>query len=101
MSNGVSISLALVWCSLASIFAQAPTPAMVVVQAANNPAPVARVTAAPAPDTGAIRTALKALEEVKAANAETLKKQETALQQLDEMQKAADQLRIFAHRSGG
>ena len=74
---------------------------MVVVQAANNPAPAAPAHAAQSADTGGVLTALKALEQVKAANAETLKKQEAALQQLDEMQKAADQLRIFAHRTGG
>jgi len=46
-------------------------------------------------------TVTKALEEVKAANAETIKKQEAMLQQLDELQKAAAQLKIFSHRTGG
>jgi hypothetical protein len=48
-----------------------------------------------------VAAALKALTEVKAANAETLKRQEAVLDKLDEMQKAVDQLKIFAHRSGG
>ena len=35
---------------------------------------------------------------MKAANAETLKKQETTLQQLDELQKAAEQIKVFTKR---
>jgi hypothetical protein len=36
---------------------------------------------------------------MKAANDETLRKQQAALQQLDEIQKAADQIRIYTKRS--
>ncbi len=38
------------------------------------------------------------LQQMKETNAETLKKQEAALQQLDEIQKAAEQLKIFSKR---
>ena len=79
--------------------AQKPTPPLVIVQAANAPAPAAANSAAQ--DSSPFPTTLKALQEMKSANAETLKKQEAALQQLEEMQKAAEQLKIFAHRSGG
>ena len=41
----------------------------------------------------------QALEEAKAANEATLKKQDEMLQQLDEIQKAAEQLKILAKRS--
>ena len=48
-----------------------------------------------------MQTAIKSLQEARAANSETLKKQEAVLEQLDEMQKNASQLKIFAHRTGG
>ena len=38
------------------------------------------------------------LKEMKAANVETLQKQAATLEQLDELEKAADQLKIFAKR---
>ncbi len=86
--------------------AQQPTPAMVVIQAANGPnAPAPAVANKPPaanPDVdAALQAALKCLQETKAANAETLKKQEEVLQKLDDLQKAADQLRIFSKRTGG
>ena len=82
--------------------AQQPTP-MIIVQAANaTPGNTPTATAQPpAEQSSAIEAATKALEEVKAANAETIKKQEAMLQQLDELQKAAAQLKIFSHRTGG
>src|SRR5207248_7406966 len=75
--------------------AQQPTP-MIVVQPANavpatTPAPQTQASS----DT-AIANAIKSLEEVKAANEATLKKQEAMLQQLDELQKAAEQLKVFS-----
>ena len=61
--------------------------------------PVASAQAPAAPDdSGSIQAALKMLQEMKAANEETLRKQAATLQQLDELEKAADQLRIFARR---
>ena len=38
------------------------------------------------------------LQETMTANDEMLKKQEATLQQLDELEKAADQLKIFSKR---
>ena len=76
-----------------ALYAQSSKP--IVVQAATEMTPPPRSVAA-APDSTS--TAIKLLEEIKAANAETLKKQEATLSQLDELQKAADQLRIFAKR---
>jgi hypothetical protein len=43
--------------------------------------------------------ALKQLQEMKTANEELLKKQQAALQQLEELQKAADEIKIFGKRS--
>jgi hypothetical protein len=80
--------------------AQQPTPALMVVQAANAPAApaVAKTAAAPDKSSPSLQAAIKALQQAKAANDETLKKQETMLQQLDELQKAAEQLKVFSKR---
>jgi aminoglycoside phosphotransferase (APT) family kinase protein len=80
--------------------AQQPTPPIIVVQAAGAVAPTATpVAAAAAAATEAtLAAAIKALEQVKAANDATLKKQEAMLQQLDELQKAAEQLKVFTKR---
>jgi uncharacterized membrane protein (DUF106 family) len=78
------------------LWAQSPAP--IVVQAASP----ATVASTPPPsvtqDSGSLQATLKMLREMKATNAETLKKQEAALQQLDEIQKAAEQLKIFGKR---
>ena len=42
---------------------------------------------------------LRMLKEMKAANEETLRKQESALQQLEELEKLANQIRINTRRS--
>ena len=67
---------------------------------AQSPMPAVTSSQAPAApdDSGSIQAALKMLQEMKAANEETLRKQAATLQQLDELEKAADQLRIFARR---
>jgi hypothetical protein len=41
---------------------------------------------------------IKELEELKALNAEILKQQQAALDQLDDLQKEAEQIRIFSKR---
>jgi len=82
------------------IHAQSP---MVVVQAA-SPAPAANATTtttttAIATDAAGTASLIKLLQEMRAANAETLKKQEAVLQQLDEIKKAAEQIKAFSSRS--
>ena len=74
---------------------QSPTPD-VIIQAA-TPAPVAPVAAAKAVawDTRSLKAML---QEMKATNEATLKKQEAALRTLDELKKAADELKIFSKR---
>ena len=71
---------------------------MVVVQAA-SPAPIvstSTTTSPTAPNTAP--ELVKLLEAMKAINAETLKKQEAVLQQLDEIAKAAEQMKTFSKR---
>ena len=78
---------------------QAQTSTPMVVQAAGPAVTQAQPAAQAAPaNAAAAQSTLKLLQDMKAANAETLKKQEAVLQQLDEIQKAADQIRIYSKR---
>jgi len=63
-----------------------------------------RMQTVPQPDPeadAALQAALKCLQETKAANMEIMKKQEEMMEKLDDLQKAADQLKIFSKRTGG
>lgn len=90
--------LILVALSIVTMNGQAPQP--IIVQAA-SPAPPASTTTSPpplVPISASTTAAIKLLQDLKAVNGETLKKQQTALEQLDELQKAADEIKIFASR---
>jgi hypothetical protein len=78
-----------------SLLAQSPGP--VTLQAAT---PVTQSSKAPATSDSSAspEAALKILLEIKAANEETLRKQAAMLEKLDELEKAAAQLKIFARR---
>lgn len=77
--------------------AQSPTP--IVVQAASGTTVTSTSSKlGPTADVHSIPDAIKLLEQIKAANDEVLAKQKAALERLDELQDAADQLRIFAKR---
>jgi hypothetical protein len=83
-----------------SVTAQSPTP--IVVQAAPASPAVPTGSAASAQvvqDSQSIEAAIRLLEQLKAANDEILGKQKAALERLDEMQQAADQLKAFAARA--
>lgn len=75
--------------------AQSPIPVIV-------PAATPVVTSAQAPaasdNAGSLQAALRMLQEMKAANEETLRKQAATLEQLDDLEKAADQLRVYSKR---
>jgi hypothetical protein len=94
------ISFALLLCS--SLIAGAQSPQLTIVQAANQPAtttpavPAAQATTAASASDSA--TVVKLLQEMKTTNDETLKKQQATLERLDELEKAAEQIKIFAHR---
>lgn len=77
-----------------SALAQTP----VIVQPANQVPTRQTAKAQAAPDDSDMLAAIKSLEEMKAANDEMLKKQQATLDALDQVQKEADQLRIFAKR---
>lgn len=94
ISRFFSPLLILVALSIVTMNGQSPIPVIV-------PPAAAGATPASAPavqDSGALKAALKTLQEMKAANEDMLRKQEATLQQLDEVQKAAEQLKIFSKR---
>jgi hypothetical protein len=90
-------ALALGFLSLLSSRGQSPAP--IIVQAA-TPAPargaLAPVTPAPAPPDS--KATLQLLQEMQSINAATLKKQGAALETLDALQKAAEEIKIFSKR---
>jgi hypothetical protein len=82
--------------SLASISdAQSPRP---VVVPAMTPATSAKSPATP-DAAGSTQATLKALQAVKAANDEILRQQAALLLKLDEIEKAANEIRIYSKRS--
>lgn len=77
--------------------AQAPTP--IIVQAAGSAsAATSSQPTTTAADSQSVSEAIKLLEKIKADNDEVLAKQKAALERLDELQEAAEQLKIFANR---
>jgi FtsZ-binding cell division protein ZapB len=86
------VALAFLLCG--SVMAQAP----IVVQPANQTAPARTANTQAAADDTDVLAAIKSLEEMKAANEELLKKQQAVLEAIDQLQKEADQLRIYAKR---
>ncbi len=93
-----SITVLLIALALGGV-AKSQSPAPIIVQAANAPAATSTSskTADPA-DAQSIPAAIKLLEQLKSGNDEVLAKQKAALERLDELQEASDQLQIFAKR---
>jgi hypothetical protein len=75
--------------------AQSPIP--VIVQAV-TPATTSSKTPATSDNSASLQAALKMLQEMKAANEETLRKQAATLEQLDELEKAAEQIKTYTKR---
>ena len=97
MRRHLLIFCALIFSVLSLMSSQGQTPAPVIIQAATPiPTIVAKpVAAAPGIDS---KTTLQFLQEIQATNAATIKKQEAALATLDELQKAAEEIKIFSKR---
>lgn len=87
----------LVAAVLATAAAQSPAPVVVPAASPAALAPASAQAAAPN-NTSPLQSSLKSLFEMKAANAEILKKQEATLLQLEEMAKAAEQIKIYTKR---
>jgi hypothetical protein len=75
--------------------AQSPMP---IVVPAMTPATTAKSPGSPAVANAATENTLKALQAIKTANAEILKQQEATLQKLDELEKTAQEIRIYNKR---
>lgn len=73
------------------------TPVPVVVPA--NVAPAAPTSQASPVKAGGSQALLQTLQQMKAANDETLRKQQATILQLDELQKAVEQIKIYSKRS--
>ena len=89
----LSILTAVAFVSLSE--AQSPSP--VVVQAM-TPTTSTQSAAAAGVTTASTQATLKVLQAMKAANEEILKQQAATLQKLDEMEKAANEIRIYTKR---
>jgi hypothetical protein len=83
--------------ALAISAAKAQSPAPIIVQPASAIPATSRSSAA-LTAVSSVPDAIKLLEQIKASNDEVLAKQKAALERLEELQQAADQLRIFAKR---
>jgi hypothetical protein len=84
--------------AIATTNAQSPAP--IIIQAADAPATSKAPSKAAegAPEAQSITAAIQILEQIKASNADVLAKQKAALEKLNELKEAADQLQIFAKR---
>lgn len=80
------------------LFAQSQTTVVVPAASAASGSGTAAQSAAVVSSSGSIQEALRMLQEMKAANEETLRKQTATLEQLDELERTADQIRIFSKR---
>jgi hypothetical protein len=76
--------------------AQSPRP--VIVPAATPAVTLALAPAAPE-NSVSIQATLKILQEMNAANEETLRKQAATGEQLDELEKAAEQIKVYTKRN--
>jgi hypothetical protein len=84
------LRIAIVALTVCASYAQSPAP---LVSGAE-----AKTTAAPASTNANMQETMKSLRELKAANEQILKKQQATLEALDELQKAAEQMKIFSKR---
>ena len=76
----------------------AQTPAPIIVQAVGQTPAAAAKRAGAGSAADSLLAALPQLQEMLTTNAATIKKQEAALATLDELQKAAEELKIFSKR---
>ncbi len=86
------VALSLGTLPIRSVNGQSPAP--VIIQAA-TPAPA---VAAPATTRADSKETMQLLQEMQVTNAATIKKQEAALQTLDGLQKAAEEIKIYSKR---
>jgi hypothetical protein len=88
--------LSVIAAALVVSTSHAQTPMPIVVPAMTPT--MAKSPAAAAVTTAATQTTLKALQAIKAANDEIVKQQAATLEKLDELEKAANEIRIYSKR---
>jgi hypothetical protein len=93
-----AILLSLLVAATAVSISQAQTPAPIVVPAMTPATTTSQPAVAAGVTNSATQTTLKALQAVKAANEEILKQQAATLLKLDEIEKAAQEIRIYSKR---
>ena len=93
-----TLIFSLIVAALSIFTATAQTPMPIVVPAMTPAAKTAQSPVTAAVTTASTETTLKALQAIKAANNELLKQQEATLQKLDELEKAANEIRIYTKR---
>ena len=96
MRRFLGLAAALVLVGFA-VSAQSPAPVVLPAAPDRTPAPAVS-TPQDQTDGGDLTAEIELLQDLKVKNAETLKKQEALLESLDQLQKDADQIRIFAKR---
>ncbi len=93
--RAITLSLLAIFALAGLLPAKSPTPVIV-------PAATPAITSSQEPVafdiSASLQGALKMLKEMKAVNEETLRKQTATLEQLNELEKAADQLKIYSKR---
>lgn len=89
------VALALGTLAISSIDGQSPAP--IIIQAATF-APAAAAASPPGTNAAESKEIMQLLQEMQATNAATIKKQEAALQTLDALQKAAEEIKIYSKR---
>jgi hypothetical protein len=94
--RAITLSILATFALAGMLPAQSPMP---VIVPATTPAVTSSQAPAAPEGSVSIQAALKMLQEMKAANEETLRKQAATLEQLDELEKVADQIRIYTKRS--
>jgi predicted component of type VI protein secretion system len=88
---------ALVCSALFLAASHAQTPAPIIIQAA-TPAPAVANRSLTSVEEKSTQSTLQLLQEMKTTNAATISKQEAALATLDDLQKAAEEIKIFSKR---
>ena len=92
-----ALFLSLILAALLVFTAGAQTPMPIIVPAM-TPATTAQSPVNTAVTTTSTQTTLKALQALKATNDEILKQQAATLEKLDEIEKAANEIRIYTKR---
>jgi hypothetical protein len=90
------VFFAVLLSTLPLLSSRGQTSVPIVLQAA-SPAPGVVAKSGPAPESD-LKATLELLQEMQETNAATIKKQEATLAALDELERAANELKIFSKR---